>query len=337
MFRAVKQKLNLLAEEIGLDLIQQESGEVTFHYSQVDPNMNIKQYRIYETIILHHIKHVKDIQEFTRFSRSSPQDYFKSQLMSEREICLAKGEEGHLRYLQELAILFITGFLILDPLFMTRENIFVSQTPRGLFHTLEFNFPTWVVATVPTFSLLLGHKMVFNFQTYKTTLSIMGKTRSLKRVAESDSKHKDFKLRRLKSPYSKIEDCDLQSQAISLSLEIEQDMSQQPSTEEIKRVTSQPLPKKLLAIYQELELLHLKPINYMASAQNKSFCLKLPVFEHFPTSQLPSRTEKVSRPRSVFTSSTLNTSSVLYGIMSSLLEDCVQGKSLIYPINDLSV
>jgi len=98
MLRAVKQKLNLLAEEIGLDLIQQESGEVTFYYSQVDPNMNIEQYLIYEAIILNHIKHVKDI---------------------------AKGEEGHLRYLQELAILFITGFLILDPLFMTCENILV--------------------------------------------------------------------------------------------------------------------------------------------------------------------------------------------------------------------
>jgi hypothetical protein len=224
MLRAVKQKLNLLAEEIRLDLIQQESGEITFHYSQVDPNMNIKQYHIYETIILHHIKHVKDIQEFTRFSRSSPQDYFKSQLMSEREICLAKCEEGHLRYLQELGILFITGFLILDPLFMTRKNILVCQTPRVIFHTYEFNFPTWVVATVPTFSLLLGHKMNFNFQNYKTILSIMGKTCSLKTVAESDSSHKDFKFRRLKSSYSKIEDRDLQSQAISLSLEIEQDM-----------------------------------------------------------------------------------------------------------------
>jgi hypothetical protein len=187
MLRAVKQKLNLLAEEIGLDLIQQESGEVTFYYSQVDPNMNIEQYLIYEAIILNHIKHVKDIQEFTCFSRTSPQDYFKSQLMSEREICLAKGEEGYLHYLQELVILFITGFLILDPLFMTCENILVCQTPIVLFHNLEFNFPTWVVVTVPTFSLLLGHKMVFNFQNYQTILSIMGKTRSLKRVAESDS------------------------------------------------------------------------------------------------------------------------------------------------------
>jgi hypothetical protein len=52
----------------------------------------------------------------------------------------------------------------------------------------------------------------------------MGKTCSLKTVAESDSSHKDFKFRRLKSSYSKIEDRDLQSQAISLSLEIEQDM-----------------------------------------------------------------------------------------------------------------
>jgi len=166
--------------------------------------MNIEQCRIYETIILHHIKHVKDIQEFTRFSRSSPQDYFKSQLMSEREICLAKGEKGHLHYLQELGILLITGFLILDSLFMTRKNILGCQTPRILFHTLEFNFPTWVVATVPTFSLLLGHKMIFNFQNYKTILSIMGKTRSLETVAESDSSHKDFKFRRLKSSYSKI-------------------------------------------------------------------------------------------------------------------------------------
>jgi hypothetical protein len=164
MLRAVKQKLNILAEEIRLDLIQQESGEVTLHYSQVNPNMNIEQYHIYETSILHHIKHVKDIQVFTRFSRSSPQDYFKSQLMSEREIFLAKGEEGHLRYLQELAILFITGFLILDPLFMTHGNTLICQTPRILFHTLECNFPTWVVATVPTFFLLLGHRVIFNFQ-----------------------------------------------------------------------------------------------------------------------------------------------------------------------------
>jgi hypothetical protein len=44
MLCAVRQKLNLLAEEIRLDLIQQESGEVTFHYSQVNPNMNIEQY-----------------------------------------------------------------------------------------------------------------------------------------------------------------------------------------------------------------------------------------------------------------------------------------------------
>jgi len=79
--------------------------------------MNTEQYRIYETIILHHIKHVQNIQEYSRLSRTSPQDFFKSQLMSEREICLAKGEEGHLRYLQELAILVITGFFILDPLF----------------------------------------------------------------------------------------------------------------------------------------------------------------------------------------------------------------------------
>ncbi len=187
MLPAVRQKVKLLAEEIGLDLIQHESGEVTFHNSQVDPNMNIEQYCIYETIILYHIKHVKDIQECTRFSRTSPQDYFKSQLMSEREICLAKGEEGHLRYLQELAILFITGFFILDPLFMTCKNILVCLTPRVMFHTWEINFPTWVVVTVPTFSLLLGHKMVFNFQNYQAILSIMGKTRSLKRVAESES------------------------------------------------------------------------------------------------------------------------------------------------------
>ncbi len=86
MLRAVRQKLNLLAEEIGLDLVQQESGEVTFHYTQVDPNMNTEQYRIYNTIILHHIKHVQNIQEFSRISRTSLQDFFKSQLMSEREI-----------------------------------------------------------------------------------------------------------------------------------------------------------------------------------------------------------------------------------------------------------
>ncbi len=61
MLRAVKQKLNILAEEVRLDVIQQESGEVSLHYSQVDPNMNIEQYHIYETSILHHIKHVKDI------------------------------------------------------------------------------------------------------------------------------------------------------------------------------------------------------------------------------------------------------------------------------------
>ncbi len=232
MLRAVRQKLNLLAEEIGLDLVQQESGAVTFHYTQVDPNMNTEQNRIYETIILHHIKHVKNIQEFTRFSRTSPQDFFKSQLMSEREICLAKYEESHLRYLQELAILFITGFFILDPLFMTCKNILVCQTPRVMFHTWEFNFPTWVVVTVPTFSLLLGHKMVFNFQNYQTILSIMGKTRSLKSVAEFESHQKEFKLKKLKSSYSKIEERNLQLQAISLSLEIEQDMSRQPSTEE---------------------------------------------------------------------------------------------------------
>ncbi len=174
IFLVVRQKFNLLAEDIGFDLIQQESRKVTFHYSQVDPNMNIEQYWIYETIILHHIKHVKDIEEFTSFSRTSPQDYFESQLMSNGEICLAKGEEGHLRYLQELAILFITGFLILDPLFMTCKNILVCQNPRVMFHTSEFNFPTWVVVTVPTFSLLLGYKMVFNFQNYQTILSIMG-------------------------------------------------------------------------------------------------------------------------------------------------------------------
>jgi hypothetical protein len=46
MLGAVRQKLNLLAEEIGLDLVQQESGEITFHYTQVDPNMNTEQYRI---------------------------------------------------------------------------------------------------------------------------------------------------------------------------------------------------------------------------------------------------------------------------------------------------
>jgi len=68
MLRAVRQKLNLLAEEIGLDLVQQESGEVTFHYTQVDPNMNTEQYRIYETIILHHIKHVQNIQEYSLIS-----------------------------------------------------------------------------------------------------------------------------------------------------------------------------------------------------------------------------------------------------------------------------
>jgi len=299
--------------------------------------MNTEQYRIYETIILHHIKHIKDIQEFTHFSCTSLQDFFKSQLMSEREICLAKCEEGHLRYFQELAILFITGFCILDPLFMTCKNILVCQTSRVMFHTCEFNFPTWVVVTVLTFSLLLGHKMVFNFQNYQTILSIMGKTCSLKRVAESDSHEKDFKFKTLKSYYSKIEDRNLQSQAISLSLKTEQDMSRQPSTEEIKMITSQSLPKKSLAIYQEPEALHLKPVNDMAFARNKSFCLKLPVFEQFPTSQLPSRAEKVSRPKSVFISSTLNTSSVLYGIMSSLLEDCVQEKSLTYLINDLSV
>ena len=219
-----------------------------------------------------------------------------------------------------------------------QENILVCRTPRVLFHTLEFNFPTWIVATVPTFSLLLGHKMIFNFKNYKTILSIMGKTHSLKRVAESDSNHKDFKFRRLKSSYSMIEDRDLQWQAISLSLEIEKNMSRQPSAEEIKRVTSQSFPKKSLAIYQEPEASkHLKPTNNMASTRNKSFCLKLPLFEHFATSQLPSRAEKVSRPRRVFTSSTLVTSSVLDGIMSSLLEVCVQEKSLTYPINDLSV
>jgi len=147
----------------------------------------------------------------------------------------------------------------------------------------------------------------------------------------------DFKFRRLKSSYSKIEDRDLQSQAISLSLEIEQDMSRRPSTEEVKGIASQSLPKKSLAIYQEPEALHLKPVNDMVFARNKSFCLKLPVFEQFSTSKLPSRSEKVSRPKSVFTSSTLGTSSVLYGIMSSLLEDCVQEKSLTYPIKELSV
>ena len=61
MLRAVGQKLIPLAEEIGLDLIQQESEEITFHFTQVDPNMNTEQYGIYETIILHHIKHVIDI------------------------------------------------------------------------------------------------------------------------------------------------------------------------------------------------------------------------------------------------------------------------------------
>ncbi len=161
----------------------------------------------------------------------------------------------------------------------------------------------------------------------------MGRTRSLKRVAESDSHQKYFKFRRLKSSYSKIEDRDLQSQAISLSSEIEQDMSQQPSTEEINRVTSQSLSEKPQAIYQEPDALHLKPVNDMAFARNKSFCPKLPVFEQFSTSQLPSRAEKVSRPKSMFTFSTQNTSSVLYGIMSSLLEDCFQRKSL--PISSM--
>ena len=138
---------------------------------------------------------------------------------------------------------------------MTCKNILVCQTPRVMFHTWEFNFPTWVVVTVPTFSLLLGHKMVFNFQNYQTILSIMEKTRSLKRVAESDSHLKDFKFKKLKSSYSKIEERNLQSQAIPLSLEIEQDMSRQPSTEEMRRVTSQPLLEKSLAIYQDPEAL----------------------------------------------------------------------------------
>jgi len=337
MLRAVRQKLNLLAEEIGLDLVQQESGEVTFHYTQVDPNMNTEQYRIYETIILHHIKHVQNIQEYSRLSRTSPQDFFKSQLMSEREIYLAKGEEGHLRYLQELAILVITGFFILDPLFMTCKNILVCQIPRVMFYTWEFQLPTWVVVTVPTFSLLLGHKMIFNFQNYQTILSTMEKTRSLKRVAESGPHPKEFAYKRLKATYANIEECDLQSQAISLGLEIERDMSQQPSTEEIKRVTSQPLPEKSLAIYQEPEALHLKSVNDMALARDNSFYLKLPVFEQLSTSHLPSRADKVSRQESVFTSSNQDTSSVLYGIMSSLLGGYVQEKSLTYPINDLSV
>jgi len=308
MLRAVRQKLNLLADEIRLDLIKQESGEVTFHYTQVDPNMNTEQYRIYETIILHHIKHVQNIQEYSRLSRTSPQDFFKSQLMSEREIYLAKGEEGHLRYLQELAILVITGFFILDPLFMTCKNILVCQIPRVMFYT-----------------------------NYQTILSTMEKTRSLKRVAESGPHPKEFAYKRLKATYANIEECDLQSQAISLGLEIERDMSQQPSTEEIKRVTSQPLPEKSLAIYQEPEALHLKSVNDMALARDNSFYLKLPVFEQLSTSHLPSRADKVSRQESVFTSSNQDTSSVLYGIMSSLLGGYVQEKSLTYPINDLSV
>jgi hypothetical protein len=114
-------------------------------------------------------------------------------------------------------------------------------------------------------------------------------------------------------------------------------MSQQPSTEEIKRVTSQPLPEKSLAIYQEPEALHLKSVNDMALARDNSFYLKLPVFEQLSTSHLPSRADKVSRQESVFTSSNQDTSSVLYGIMSSLLGGYVQEKSLTYPINDLSV
>ncbi len=120
-----------------------------------------------------------------------------------------------------------------------------------MFYTWEFHFPTWVIVTVPTLSLLLGHKMIFNFQNYQTILSTMGKTRSLKRVAESGPHPKESKFKKLESSYSKIEECNLQLQAISLGLEIEQVMSWQPSTEEIKRVTSQPLPEKSLAIYQE--------------------------------------------------------------------------------------
>jgi len=61
------------------------------------------------------------------------------------------------------------------------------------------------------------------------------------------------------------------------------------------------------------------------------------VFEQLSTSHLPSRADKVSRQESVFTSSNQDTSSVLYGIMSSLLGGYVQEKSLTYPINDLSV
>jgi len=114
-------------------------------------------------------------------------------------------------------------------------------------------------------------------------------------------------------------------------------VSQQPSTEEIEGGTSQSFQKKLLAICQEPEESgHLKPVNNMATTGNKPFCLCLPSFERFPTSQLPLKAEKVSRPRSVFTSYTVDTSSVLYGIMSSLLEGCVHEKSLTYPINDLS-
>jgi hypothetical protein len=44
-------------------------------------------------------------------------------------------------------------------------------------------------------------------------------------------------------------------------------MSRRPSTEEVKGIASQSLPKKSLAIYQEPEALHLKPVNDMAFAK----------------------------------------------------------------------
>jgi hypothetical protein len=119
---------------------------------------------------------------------------------------------------------------------------------------------------------------------------------------------------------------------------MEQDMFQQPSTEETEGGTTEPLPKESLAIYQEPEASeHLKPVNNMATTRNESFCLKLPLFEHLSTNQTPLETERATRPKSVFTSSSLDTSPVLHGIMSSLLEGFVQNESLIYPINDLSL
>jgi hypothetical protein len=49
-------------------------------------------------------------------------------------VFLSKGEKSHSLYLQKLASLIITGFFILDPLFMIHKSIVASKLPKVNFN-----------------------------------------------------------------------------------------------------------------------------------------------------------------------------------------------------------